>query len=302
MLRHVRLPTRLLGRSDSLTCHSRLLSTSIGGNPGSLFKLSDILQGNEHVAFDRIVSARSRCRSFKDAPVPDSLIKKILEQTSRAPSGFNLQPWKIVLVDDKRVKERLSRGMLGGNAPRVHRSPLVAVFVADTQAIKNIDKIIEMERKRGATIDYLRNLRMNASVYAGDGSGLPINKAFRSVVGATKLLSPVPVPLPFPKDPETWAIKQTMLVAMTYMLSCTAHGLGTYPMEGIDEDMVRKVLNIPSNEPAVCSSRYSIPLVVATGFPAESISDDSFHQKSPRYSVEEIVRKNHFEKPFDCKE
>ena len=47
------------------------------------------------------VDSRKSIRAFLDKAVDDSLIKELLEKSSRAASGGNLQPWKIYVINDK---------------------------------------------------------------------------------------------------------------------------------------------------------------------------------------------------------
>jgi len=55
--------------------------------------------------FDELLHARKSVRAFKPDPVPLSLVKEILELASRAPSGTNIQPWKVhVAAGDIRAK------------------------------------------------------------------------------------------------------------------------------------------------------------------------------------------------------
>ena len=53
------------------------------------------------------VRSRSSIRSFLDKSVDNSLIKSLLAQASRSPSGGNLQPWKIYVINKKSMKEFL---------------------------------------------------------------------------------------------------------------------------------------------------------------------------------------------------
>ena len=41
------------------------------------------------------VASRYSCRAFLDTPVPEGTVREILEQAARAPSGGNLQPWRV---------------------------------------------------------------------------------------------------------------------------------------------------------------------------------------------------------------
>ena len=53
------------------------------------------------------VNKRSSIRSFKSIPVEDSLIRKLLLKASRAPSGGNLQPWKIYVLNHSSIEDFL---------------------------------------------------------------------------------------------------------------------------------------------------------------------------------------------------
>ncbi len=44
------------------------------------------------------VAARSSIRRFLPTPVDDQLVRHLLEAASRAPSGGNLQPWRIAVI------------------------------------------------------------------------------------------------------------------------------------------------------------------------------------------------------------
>jgi len=44
-------------------------------------------------------------RRLKTAPVPDELMRKILEAGVCAPSGGNMQRWRFIVVRDPQVKQ-----------------------------------------------------------------------------------------------------------------------------------------------------------------------------------------------------
>ncbi|MBI1179302.1 MAG: nitroreductase [Alphaproteobacteria bacterium] len=56
--------------------------------------------------FDIIHTTRAM-RRLKPDPVPDELIRKILEAARSAPSGGNAQQWGFIVVKDRPVKERI---------------------------------------------------------------------------------------------------------------------------------------------------------------------------------------------------
>ena len=53
------------------------------------------------------VAARRSIRSFLDTPVSDDLLRELLTRAARAPSGGNVQPWQIRVLNGARMQEFL---------------------------------------------------------------------------------------------------------------------------------------------------------------------------------------------------
>jgi len=60
-------------------------------------------EGNlsEYTAIERAVLERRSVRNYKNKPVPDTLIRRVLEAGRFAPSSGNCQPWKFIVVKDQ---------------------------------------------------------------------------------------------------------------------------------------------------------------------------------------------------------
>ncbi|MGV8997180.1 MAG: nitroreductase [Parvibaculaceae bacterium] len=57
------------------------------------------------MTFDELLNARKSVRVFKPDPVPLALVEELLTLASRAPSGTNIQPWKVhVVAGDVRAR------------------------------------------------------------------------------------------------------------------------------------------------------------------------------------------------------
>lgn len=54
------------------------------------------------------VLARKSIRAFLNKPIDSSIIKELLNKSSRAASGGNLQPWKIVVINKESMNQFLS--------------------------------------------------------------------------------------------------------------------------------------------------------------------------------------------------
>jgi nitroreductase len=51
------------------------------------------------------VASRHSCRAFLPAPVAEAIVREIIERAARAPSGGNLQAWRIYAIAGARVEE-----------------------------------------------------------------------------------------------------------------------------------------------------------------------------------------------------
>ena len=51
------------------------------------------------------VASRYSCRAFLPTPVPEKIIREIVERAARAPSGGNVQPWRVHVLGGARLKE-----------------------------------------------------------------------------------------------------------------------------------------------------------------------------------------------------
>jgi nitroreductase len=74
---------------------------------------------------------RRSIRQYTDEPVPEDDLREILRIASMAPSAWNLQPWRAVVVRDPSLKARLA--VAANNQPQVTRAPAIIVLYADSE-------------------------------------------------------------------------------------------------------------------------------------------------------------------------
>ena len=53
------------------------------------------------------IKERRSIRNYLDKEIPEKVLGKILEAVRMAPSAGNRQPWKLILVKDKRLKQQV---------------------------------------------------------------------------------------------------------------------------------------------------------------------------------------------------
>jgi len=59
------------------------------------------------------IQKRRSVRKYKQDPIPEEALLRVLEAARLAPSGKNFQPWKFIIVKDKELKEKLARASAG---------------------------------------------------------------------------------------------------------------------------------------------------------------------------------------------
>ncbi len=57
----------------------------------------------------KLIKTRRSIRRYRDEPVADELLEKILDAGRWAPSGLNNQPWRFAVIKDPVIKEEVSR-------------------------------------------------------------------------------------------------------------------------------------------------------------------------------------------------
>src|SRR5215831_16049249 len=105
------------------------------------------------VAAEKLLSLAIRERratpSFEDVPIHSADLEKIIRAGLEAPSGYNLQPWRFVVVRDREQKKNLRAAAFG--QPKVQEASAVVVACGDPDAWKNgdLDEVIRIAREHG---------------------------------------------------------------------------------------------------------------------------------------------------------
>jgi nitroreductase len=178
-------------------------------------------------SLSQAIQDRRATPSFLPDPVPENDLKKILEAGLSAPSAYNLQPWRFVVVRDGEQRARLRQAAM--KQPKVEEAPVVIVACADLEGWRNgdLDEVIRLAQQNGCG-DETRY----------DGMRRNIAKFFGSAPGAAGGLAP---------DFAVWANRQTVIAFTTMMWMAEVLGYDTAPMEGFYEDQVKATLHIPAH-------------------------------------------------------
>src|SRR5207244_1163389 len=77
-----------------------------------------------------LVRVRRATDSFSPGVIPDGDLEEILRAGLEAPSSYNLQPWRFVVVRD--VSQRRKLRVAAMNQEKVEEAPVVVVACGDT--------------------------------------------------------------------------------------------------------------------------------------------------------------------------
>jgi nitroreductase len=84
---------------------------------------------------------RRSIRKYTDQPVPSTLIEEVLDTVRLAPSAWDIQPWRFIVVADPEKKKALQQAAYG--QPQVADAKAVFVVYSDMHdAFENIHEIL----------------------------------------------------------------------------------------------------------------------------------------------------------------
>ena len=81
--------------------------------------------------FFTLINTRRSVRIFRDDPVSDEIIQKILGAARIAPSAGNIQPYEFRIIRDDNTKVELAKAALGQGF--IAKAPVVLVFCEDSR-------------------------------------------------------------------------------------------------------------------------------------------------------------------------
>ncbi len=110
------------------------------------------------------VKSRKSTRGFLKKPVSNKVIRNLLQQSSRAPSGGNLQPWRIYVLNKNSMKKFLeqqkSSGSFGETEYDIYPSKLKEPYRSDRYKVgEQMYSLLNISRddKEGRTKQVMEN-------------------------------------------------------------------------------------------------------------------------------------------------
>lgn len=173
-------------------------------------------QPNTALSAEQIMLERHSVREYKrDVVIPEETLNEILTLAASAPSSWNLQQWRFLVVKEQANKDRLLPIAYGQK--QVSDASVVVVVLGDLQANLTGHQIYDAAVAAGAVPQQVRDTLVGQ-----------IDGAYTSAQVA-----------------RDEANKNAGLASMQLMLAAKAKGYDTVPMGGFNSEALVKELNIP---------------------------------------------------------
>ena len=163
------------------------------------------------------IRERRSTPSFDSSDVPAEDIRMILEAGLQAPSGYNVQPWRFVVVQSAEQKKKLRAACF--NQAKVEEASVVIACCGDADSWRrDADEIVRVGLDGGMSEGYAAQLKSYVESYLHS-----LNT----------------------DQMHGWLNKQVTYAATYMMLTAESMGYDTAAMEGFEENKVREVLRLP---------------------------------------------------------
>ena len=185
------------------------------------------------------VASRKTIRAFKPDPVPRETIESILALASRAPSGGNLQPWKVYVVTGEARAELIRR-------------------VAERRKTKALGEAPEYSIYPPALSEPYKTRRFKIGEAMYGMLGIPREDKMARLGFFSKnwefFGAPVGLIITIDRQMQQGQWADVGMFLQTIMLLAREHGLHTCPQEAwaVWHRIIREFLSVPENEMVFC--------------------------------------------------
>jgi nitroreductase len=225
-------------------------------------KYREIAAETNWAEFEKVLRSRRSVRVYTGEAIPEVVVQKCLDMALLAPNSSNLQPWEFHRVISKDKKALLVQACLGQSAARTAAELIVCVARIKTwqrNARQNLKFYESLADSPKSLLAYYQ--KIVPLVYSQGPVGI-FGLIKRPLLWLVGFFRPTPRAPVGKADMRIWAHKSTALACENLMLAFRAAGFDTCPMEGMDENRIRKILKLDSDA-EVC-------MVISAGRRAEN--------------------------------
>lgn len=185
----------------------------------------------------------------KDKKLDNELIKEIIDLAVLAPSAFNLQPWRIIVVKSDESKQKLFE--LANKQPKVLEASANLLIIGNMEGYDETNPVWD---------EMLTSVGDNKEMVDG------AKGAAAFLYGSTE------------ERKMKFAESNAGLLAMSVMIAAKELGVESHPMSGLDFDGIHTAFNLNKGE--------SVVMNIAIGYKDES---KQLYPRRPRRGFDDIA-------------
>ncbi|MFX3623840.1 MAG: nitroreductase family protein [Ectobacillus sp.] len=186
------------------------------------------------------IKSRHSIRQYTGEPIPQEDLDHILELVRLSPSAWNLQPWRLHVVTDAKLKEQLQEAAYGQQ--QVTSAPVVIIVISDTE-------------------DMLATLPDTIH------PGLPPERKQEEIAKLSSFFHNMGI-----EERAQWGLTQANIALGFLLIAAQGLGYSSVPMLGFDQEKVRELLRIP--EHVKFAGMVPIGRAAAEGYPHHRLKLD----------------------------
>lgn len=207
------------------------------------------------------IEQRRAARAFAPDLIPTAILEEVLRLGTRAPSGYNLQPWRFLVLRDQQSKDKLKACAF--NQRQVGEAPVVLICCGDRTVAQPeyIESVIGLAAAQGAMTEQYADV-MRTQIPAL----FEHKPCFESI--------------------EAWTNRHTMLAVAHLMIAAQSFGLDSCPMEGFVTSQVKEAFQIPETVDVCC--------ILCLGYAVEP-----FKAYGGRFELEQVYYSETYGQPLN---
>lgn len=181
--------------------------------------------------------------------IDDNILKEIINLAVLAPSAFNLQPWRIIIVKSDEQKKKLLA--LSNNQEKVMEASANLIIIGNKEGYNDNNPVWK---------EMLQSVGGNEAIVNG------AKQAAAFLYGSSE------------ERKLKFAESNAGLLAMSIMYAAKTLGIESHPMSGIDFDGIHNEFNLDKNE--------SVVMTIAMGY---HDTTKTLYPRRPRRMFDEIA-------------
>ncbi len=178
---------------------------------------------------------RHACKRFDTTKqIPSETFESMLEVARLSPSSFGMEPWRIIVVRDAKLRKALKPSCWNQN--QITECSELVIFTTDNDVVRSGSGYVrKMFERRGLDEDAVSNY-MN------------VYKNYLEPIESDELLM------------QNWTAKQCYIAAANMMTYAATLKIDSCPIEGFDKEEVEAILDLPEerNVALICAFGYRV--------------------------------------------